>query len=246
MLLVNWNSVLSLSMSVLIVSGFFYIVFLVTKRWKHIHRLFMIPGVIIIDMNSTYIEADTKIGKGTVIWPNTHIQGNSKIGNDCVVGPNSIIRDSIIGNQCKVFVSVVDNTWMEDDVTVGPFSHLSKGAHLEKEAHVGNFGEVKDSTLGPGVKMRHFSYIGNTTIGANTNIGAGTVTCNYDGVRKHLTEIGANVFIGSDSMLVAPLKIGDRSRTGAGSVVTKDIPDDTLVVGMPARTIRKLGKRDTN
>ena len=180
MLSVNWNSVLFLSMSVLMILGFVYVVFLMTKRWRHIHRLFMIPDVTIVDMNSTYIEADTKIGKGTVVWPNTHIQGKSKIGNDCVIGPNSIIRDSIIGDQCKVFVSVIDNVWIEDDVTVGPFSHLSKGAHLEKEAHVGNFGEVKESTLGPGVKMGHFSYIGNTTIGANTNIGAGTIKFSPD------------------------------------------------------------------
>jgi bifunctional UDP-N-acetylglucosamine pyrophosphorylase/glucosamine-1-phosphate N-acetyltransferase len=105
---------------------------------------------------------------------------------------------------------------------------------------MGNFGEVKDSYLAEGVKMGHFSYIGNAQIGANTNIGAGTITCNYDGAKKHLTEIGADVFIGSDTMLVAPLKIGARSRTGAGAIVTKNVPEDTLVVGMPARAIKKL------
>ena len=105
-------------------------------------------------------------------------------------------------------------------------------------------GEVKDSTLGPGVKMGHFSYIGNAQVGANTNIGAGTITCNFDGQKKHHTEIGEDVFVGSDTMLVAPLKLGDRSHTGAGAVVTKDVKEDTLVVGMPARAIRKLEKRD--
>jgi bifunctional UDP-N-acetylglucosamine pyrophosphorylase/glucosamine-1-phosphate N-acetyltransferase len=105
---------------------------------------------------------------------------------------------------------------------------------------MGNFGEVKDSTLGPGTKMGHFSYIGNAAIGPNVNIGAGTITCNFDGVRKNPTEIGEDVFIGSDTMLVAPVKLGDRSRTGAGAVVTKDVPADTLVVGMPARAIKKL------
>jgi len=108
---------------------------------------------------------------------------------------------------------------------------------------MGNFGEVKDSTLGPGVKMGHFSYIGNATIGANTNIGAGTITCNYDGEKKHPTEIGEDVFIGSDTMLVAPLKIGDGARTGAGSVVTRDVPPETLVVGIPARAIKKVERR---
>ena len=109
---------------------------------------------------------------------------------------------------------------------------------------MGNFGEVKDSTLGPGVKMGHFSYIGNATIGAETNIGAGTITCNYDGEKKHPTEIGERVFIGSDTMLVAPVKLGAGARTGAGSVVTRDIPADTLAVGVPARAIKKLTRKE--
>jgi bifunctional UDP-N-acetylglucosamine pyrophosphorylase/glucosamine-1-phosphate N-acetyltransferase len=127
-------------------------------------------------------------------------------------------------------------------VSIGPFGHLRKGAYLAKGVHVGNFGEVKDSTLGPGTKMGHFSYIGNATIGADVNIGAGTVTCNFDGVNKYPTEIGAGAFIGSDTMLVAPVKVGEGARTGAGAVVTKDVPPDTLAVGMPARGIRKLKK----
>ncbi len=109
---------------------------------------------------------------------------------------------------------------------------------------MGNFGEIKDSTLGEGVKMGHFSYIGNATIGANTNIGAGTITANYDGEKKNPTEIGEDVFIGSDTMLVAPIKLGDGARTGAGAVVTKDVPEDTLVVGMPARAIRKVERKN--
>ncbi len=246
MISVDWSLVLSFSISVLIIISLVCIVSFIAKRWKHIHRVFMLPRVTIIDINSTYIEANATIGNGTVILPNTYIQGNTTIGDGCDIGPNSIIRNSQIGNRCQVFISVIENAGIEDDVTVGPFSHLCKGARMKKEVYVGNFGEVKDSTLGPGVKMGHFSYIGNTTIGANTNIGAGTITVNYDGEKKHPTEIGEDVFIGSDSMLVAPLKIGDRSRTGAGSVVTKDVPDDTLVVGMPARAIRKLEKRDTN
>ena len=185
------------------------------------------------------------IGKDTVVMPNTYIQGKTTIGEGCEIGPNTHIRNSQIGNRCKVFMSVMEGARLEDDVDIGPFARLRKGAHLMQHVHMGNFGEVKDSTLGPGVKMGHFSYIGNTTIGANTNIGAGTITCNFDGQKKHPTEIGEDVFIGSDSMLVAPLKIGDRSRTGAGAVVTKNVPEDTLVVGMPARAIRKLGKRDT-
>jgi bifunctional UDP-N-acetylglucosamine pyrophosphorylase/glucosamine-1-phosphate N-acetyltransferase len=130
-----------------------------------------------------------------------------------------------------------------DDVDIGPFARLRKGAHLMDHVHMGNFGEVKDSTLRPGVKMGHFSYIGNAQIGENTNIGAGTITCNFDGEKKHSTEIGEDVFIGSDTMLVAPLKIGAGARTGAGAVVTKNVAEDTLVVGMPARAIRKLERK---
>ena len=122
---------------------------------------------------------------------------------------------------------------------MGPFCHLRPGAHLAKGVKMGNFGEVKGSYLGPGTQMGHFSYIGDAQIGAKVNIGAGTITCNYDGVHKHKTEIGDNAFIGSDSMLVAPLKIGNRAKTGAGSVVTHDVPDDGVVVGVPARPFQK-------
>ena len=212
---------------------------------QRINRNLMLAGVSMIDPASTYIDAGVTIGKDTVVMPNTYIQGSTMIGEGCEIGPNVHVRNSQIGNNCKVFMSVMESAKLEDDVDIGPFARLRKGAHLMEHVHMGNFGEVKDSTLGPGVKMGHFSYIGNTTIGANTNIGAGTITCNYDGEKKNPTEIGEDVFIGSDSMLVAPLKIGDRSRTGAGAVVTKDVPDDTLVVGMPARAIRKLEKRDT-
>jgi bifunctional UDP-N-acetylglucosamine pyrophosphorylase/glucosamine-1-phosphate N-acetyltransferase len=155
-----------------------------------------------------------------------------------------LIRDSRIGDSCKVFKSVVESALLEEDVDIGPFAHLRKGAHLCRGVHMGNFGEVKDSTLGPGTKMGHFSYIGNATIGADVNIGAGTITCNYDGVNKNPTEIGEGTFIGSDTMLVAPLKIGKRAKTGAGAVVTKDVPDETLVVGVPARQIKKLSREE--
>ena len=211
-----------------------------------INQDLMLTGVSMIDPASTYIDTDVTIGRDTVVMPNTYIQGNTTIGEGCQIGPNAHIRNSQIGNRCRVFMSVMEGAVLEDNVDMGPFARLRKGAHLMEHVHMGNFGEVKDSTLGPGVKMGHFSYIGNANIGAKTNIGAGTITVNYDGEKKHPTEIGEEAFIGSDSMLVAPLKIGDRSRTGAGAVVTKDVPDDTLVVGMPARAIRKLEKRDTN
>ena len=205
-----------------------------------VNRIHMLKGVTMIDPQSIHIGMDVEIGQDTVIHPNTYLRGETKIGAGCEIGPNTIITDCTIGDRCEILSSVLEKALLEDDVDMGPFARLRKGAHLAKGVHMGNFGEVKDSYLGENAKMGHFSYIGNATIGTETNIGAGTITCNYDGENKHLTEIGKEVFIGSDTMLVAPLKIGDRARTGAGSVVTKDVKDDTLVVGMPARAIRKF------
>jgi bifunctional UDP-N-acetylglucosamine pyrophosphorylase/glucosamine-1-phosphate N-acetyltransferase len=203
----------------------------------------MLNGVTFVDPASTVVELGVKIGRDTVLWPNTYLHGKTEIGEGNAIGPNTMIRDSKIGNRCKVLMSVMEGAWLEDEVDMGPFARLRKGAHLGNHVHMGNFGEVKDSYLHDGVKMGHFSYIGNADIGSETNIGAGTITCNYDGEKKHPTKIGEGVFIGSDTMLVAPLNIGDGARTGAGAVVTKDVPDDTLVVGMPARAIKKVKRK---
>jgi bifunctional UDP-N-acetylglucosamine pyrophosphorylase/glucosamine-1-phosphate N-acetyltransferase len=207
---------------------------------RRINQQWMLSGVSIIDPSSTYIEPGVTIGMDTVIWPNTYLQGATTIGESCVIGPNTIVNSTRIGNDCKIIASVLEYARLEDDVSVGPFGHLRKGAHLAEGVHMGNFGEVKDSYLGPGTKMGHFSYIGNAAIGAEVNIGAGTITCNYDGKLKHKTEIGDEVFIGSDTMLVAPVTVGRGARTGAGAVVTKNVPPHTLAVGLPARVIRKL------
>ena len=215
-----------------------------TALRRRINEDWMLKGVTIIDPQNTYIEPDVDIGPDTVIWPNTFLHGVTQVGGGCILGPNSIIRDAQIGDHCEIFASVVETAVIEDDVDIGPFAHLRRGAHLAKGVHMGNFGEVKNSYLGPGTKMGHFSYVGDTTTGSNVNIGAGTITCNYDGQKKHPTDIGEGAFIGSDTMLVAPVKIGAGARTGAGAVVTKDVPSHTLSVGMPARVIRKLEKSD--
>lgn len=211
---------------------------------KRINHKWMLEGVTLVDPATTYIEPGVTIGQDTMIWPNTYLQGSTKIGAACSIGPNTLIRDSVVGDYSTVLASVLEEAAVEDHVEVGPFSHLRSGAHLARGVHLGNFGEVKNSYLGPGTKMGHFSYIGDATIGAEVNIGAGTITCNFDGEKKNHTEIEANVFIGSDTMLVAPVKLGEGARTGAGSVVTKDVPSYTLAVGVPARPIRKLAKRD--
>lgn len=207
----------------------------ITHRWLE-------AGVTMIDPATVYIEPDVRLAPDTILWPNVQLLGNSVIGTGCEVGPNTYVRDSVLGDHCKVIASFVEEATVENNVEIGPYSHLRKGAHLASGVHLGNFGEVKESYLGPGVKMGHFSYIGNAHIGANVNIGAGTITANYDGVKKNPTTIGDDVFIGSDTMLVAPVVIGDRSRTGAGSVVTKDVPPDSLAVGLPARVIRKFSR----
>jgi bifunctional UDP-N-acetylglucosamine pyrophosphorylase/glucosamine-1-phosphate N-acetyltransferase len=211
---------------------------------QRINRQWMEAGVTMLDPAVTYIGLEVEIGQDTVILPNTHLIGDVRIGSGCRIGPNTSIRDATIGDGCTIDASVVEGAVLEEQVEVGPFGHLRTGAHLGRGVHMGNFGEVKNSRLEAGVKMGHFSYIGDAHIGENVNIGAGTITCNYDGKQKNKTEIGADAFIGSDTMLVAPVKIGKGARTGAGSVVTKDVPDYGLAVGVPARVIRKLEDRD--
>jgi bifunctional UDP-N-acetylglucosamine pyrophosphorylase/glucosamine-1-phosphate N-acetyltransferase len=215
-----------------------------TTLRQRINKFWMEFGVTITDPSSTFIGPEVRVGRDTLIGPNTHLRGDTVVGEETNIGPNCIIEDSVIGNRCTIISSVIEKAVVEDEVSMGPFAHLRKGAHLMKGVHMGNFGEVKDSTLRPGVKMGHFSYIGNADIGDNTNIGAGTITCNFDGKSKHPTVIGSNVFIGSDTMLVAPVRIGDNARTGAGSVVTRDVPDGVVVVGVPARPHRKAEKSD--
>ena len=211
---------------------------------ERVNRAFMLSGVTLIDPSTTYIEPTVEIGQDSVIWPNTYLQGETMIGEGCTIGPNSILRDTQVGDRSQIIASVLEAAIVEENVEMGPFAHLRKGAHLARGVHMGNFGEIKNSYLGPGVKMGHFSYIGDATIGAETNIGAGTITCNFDGQKKHPTHIGEGAFIGSDTMLVAPVKLGEGSRTGAGSVVTKDVPPFSLAVGIPARIIRKFRKDD--
>lgn len=202
---------------------------------QRINEKWMLEGVTIVDPATTYIEAGVTLGQDTVVYPNTHLQGQTCIGSHCQVGPNSVVRDSTLGDRCEVFASVVEGAVLEDGVDIGPFGHLRKGAHLAAGVHMGNFGEVKNSYLGPGTKMGHFSYVGDATVGPDVNVGAGVIVCNYDGQRKHRTEIEAGAFIGSDTMLVAPVRVGKGARTGAGSVVTRDVPPGGLAVGVPAR-----------
>jgi bifunctional UDP-N-acetylglucosamine pyrophosphorylase/glucosamine-1-phosphate N-acetyltransferase len=200
----------------------------------------MLDGTTLIDPQSTFIDWDVEIGEDSIILPGTHLQGTTKIGAECRIGPNALIRDSVIGDACTIGASVIEASTLEDHVEMGPFCHLRPKAYLSRGVHLGNYAEVKNSRLGEGVHMGHFSYMGDADVGARVNIGAGTITCNYDGKKKSPTVIGDDAFIGSDTMLVAPVVVGARARTGAGAVVIQDIPPDTLAVGVPARVVRTL------
>lgn len=202
------------------------------ERW-------MKAGVTIIDPPSTFIDEYAVLGRDTVIHPNSHIQGGTSIGEDCEIGPGAVIRGSTIGDECRVLLSVVEESVLERGVDVGPYSHLRPGCYVGAGSHIGNFVEVKGSRLGRGVKLGHFGYVGDANVGANANLGAGLVTCNFDGVRKHRTTIGEDAFIGSDTMLVAPVSVGRGASTGAGTVLNTDVPSYRLAVGVPARIIER-------
>lgn len=209
-------------------------------RLETLNRL-MAEGVSIVDPDSTYIDASVVIGRDTVVHPQVIIEGDSRIGSGCEIHSWSRLVNVEIGDDCKVLNScVLVDTKLTAKNSVGPFAHLRMKAELAEEAVVGNFVEVKKSRLGRKTKSMHLTYLGDATIGDRVNIGAATVTCNYDGKQKHPTIIEDDVKIGSDTMLVAPVKVGRGAMTGAGSVVTKDVPENTLVAGVPAQVKRKL------
>lgn len=196
-----------------------------------IARRFMLAGVTIEAPGETYIDSDVKIGGDSFIAPFVFLKGRTRIGRNCTVGAGAVIEDSVLGDNVVVKpYSVIEKSHIKDGAVVGPFSRVRPESRIEKGARVGNFVEVKKSVLCPGVKANHLSYIGDATIGAGTNVGCGTITCNYDGKKKHRTVIGRNVFIGSDVQFVAPVRIGADSIIGAGSCVTKNVPAGALAV----------------
>lgn len=203
-------------------------------RHRVLERL-MLGGVTVVDPATTYVDATVSVGQDTVLLPHTILQGATAIGEECRIGPGAQISHSRIGARCVINASVLEDATLEEEVTVGPFSHLRPETYLSRGVHIGNYAEVKASRLGRNVAMGHFSYVGDAEIGDNVNIGAGVITCNFDGVDKHRTIVEGDVFLGSDTMLVAPVRVGARSATAAGAVVNRDVPPDTLAVGVPAR-----------
>lgn len=210
---------------------------------RTIKDLMLEAGVTFIDPKSAYVGADVRIGRDTVIYPNVYLEGDTVIGDECEIHSGTRINNSRIGSGVTVQDNcLITDSEIENDCTVGPMAHLRGAAKMETGAKVGNFVEMKKTVLGKGAKASHLTYLGDADIGENTNIGAGTITCNYDGKNKNKTIIGKNVKIGSDTLLVAPVTVGDGAMTGAGTVVRKDIPENTLAVGQPARNIRKVNQ----
>ena len=212
-------------------------------RRRTVEHLMLESGVTFIDSKAAYISARANVGRDTVIHPNVTIEGSSVIGEGCIIRPGTRIKDSKIGNGVEIRDNcVIRDSEVGDECTLGPMAHLRGHAVMADKSQVGNFVELKKTNLGRGSKASHLTYLGDATIGEKTNIGAGTVTCNFDGKNKHETHIGDNVKIGSDTMLVAPVTVGDGAATGAGSVVTKNIEPNKLVVGAPAKVIKDLSR----
>jgi bifunctional UDP-N-acetylglucosamine pyrophosphorylase / glucosamine-1-phosphate N-acetyltransferase len=200
---------------------------------------YMREGVTIIDPDVTYVEPELEIGRDTVIYPNSTVGRLSRVGARCVIGPNARLSNASLGERVSVRESVIIDSTVGNDVTIGPFAHLRNQTVLADNVHVGNFVEVKNSQLAQNVKAGHLTYLGDAQVGENSNIGAGTITCNYDGVRKNKTTIGSNAFIGSNTSLIAPVTVGDDAMTGASAVVTRDVPPGERVAGNPARPLPK-------
>jgi bifunctional UDP-N-acetylglucosamine pyrophosphorylase/glucosamine-1-phosphate N-acetyltransferase len=201
----------------------------------------MSQGVTIVDPETTYIEPEVQVEADAVIQPGCHLLGHSRIAREAEIGPNSMLRDSEVGVGSRVWMSVLEGATVGDRVNVGPFSHLRPGTIIEDEANVGNYAEVKASRIGAGTQMHHFSYVGDAEIGRDVNIGAGTITANFDSESrdKSQTVVGDHASIGSDTILVAPVNVGRDAITGAGAVVTHDIPAGEVWIGAPARRFRE-------
>ena len=202
-----------------------------------INEQLMAAGVTFIDPAQAWIGPDCTIGRDTIVWPQTHLIGTCHVGQNCQLGPNTRLTNTSAGNDCVIDETVAIDTVLENGVDCGPRAYLRPGTHMLDNSKAGTHVEIKKSTIGRGSKVPHLSYIGDTTMGEGVNIGAGSITCNYDGVHKHKSVIGDNVFVGSDTMMVAPAEIGDGALVAAGSVITEPVPADALALGRARQTV---------
>lgn len=194
-------------------------------------------GVTMPDPSAVYLEAAVSVGRDTVLWPGTHLRGATRIGEGCTIGPDVVVTDSVIGDRCSVVSAHLIGADLAEGAQAGPFAYLRPGSRLERGARVGTYVELKNTVLGAGAKVPHLSYVGDATVGEQTNIGAGNITANYDGFRKHSTRIGARVKTGSDCVFVAPVSVGDDAMTGAGSIITDDVPDGALGIARARQSV---------
>jgi bifunctional UDP-N-acetylglucosamine pyrophosphorylase/glucosamine-1-phosphate N-acetyltransferase len=208
-------------------------------------RDLMLSGVTVIDPKTTYVDSLVEVGKDTILYPNCTIQGKTRIGERCILEPNSKISDSVLSDEVVIRSnSVITESKIDQGAVIGPFAHLRPLSEVKTKAKIGNFVEVKKSVIGKGSKANHLTYIGDSVVGEEVNIGAGTITCNYDGFEKHQTIIGNRVFVGSNVELVAPVKVGDRSSIGAGTTITKDVPAGALAISrVKQKNIRGWSKK---
>ena len=199
---------------------------------------FKSSGINIIDPATTYIDSSVVFkGKDITINPNTHVKGNTEINSNCIIGPNSYLFNSIVNKNVNINFSYIENSILDSECIIGPYSRIRNNSLIGQNVKIGNFAEIKNSKIGKNSNLNHYCYIGDSLIGVNVNIGAGVVTCNYDGKNKSKTIIGDNCFIGSGTMIIAPRNIGNNVTTGAGSIITKDIEHNLIVVGNPAKIL---------
>ncbi len=214
--------------------------------WRQTAEKLMTSGVTILDPATTYVEPEVDVAADVVIHPGCHLRGRTRIAAGCEIGPDTEILDSEVGENTRVWRSVLEGARVGRGVRIGPFSHLRPGAVIEDRVELGNYAEVKNSRLGAGSRMHHFSYVGDADVGIDVNVGAGTITANYNSETgaKNRTTVEDHASLGSDTMLVAPVRVGERAMTGAGSVVIRDIPPDEVWLGVPARPLRSKRAAD--
>jgi bifunctional UDP-N-acetylglucosamine pyrophosphorylase/glucosamine-1-phosphate N-acetyltransferase len=206
---------------------------------SRINEKLMLAGVTMIDPSSTYIDCDVRIGADTTIYPQTVIEKGSVIGGDCIIGPGTRLVNTQVGDGVTILSSNVVDSVIGDGTKVGPFANIRPGCRIGKDVKVGDFVEAKNAEIGDRVSLAHLSYVGDSVVGEDSNIGAGTITCNYDGFEKHRTTIGKGAFIGSNVTIIAPVTIGDGALVAAGSVVTQDVPGDALAIARAQQVVKE-------